>query len=294
MCLIHGWHYKHHNHVEYIGYILMSALRLYLAVWRTALVNATEYRVNFFTNTILTSLVAVCVGWYLWHAVYEQKAESIQLRAIPFSVMQAYIIAAVIFFRLSQPGRYERSASNEIRKGDLSKYLLKPIQHWWYVVSASMAERTAALVLVVGMVCVAIAIPAVYDTMQISFIGCVCAVPILLCAMMIRSCLSLAISYFAFWIDEVWTLHVIQDIAFVFLAGEWGPLSLLPEPFRTISSCLPFQFVSYVPAAMAVGMMSHEQMIFEIIKAVVWSALCFAFMRLLWHKGVKRFGAYGG
>ncbi len=272
----------------------MNALRLYFSVWRTALVNATEYRINFFTNTVLTLLVAVCVGWYLWQAVYEHKSGSSQLQGIPFSVMQSYIIAAVICFRLSQVGRYERNASDEIRQGDLNKYLLKPIAHWWYVLSASMAERTIAFLLVLAMTFTAFVVPTIREFVHLSLVGCLLAVPMILCAMVMRSSISLATSYLAFWMDEVWTLHVIQDIAFVLLAGEWGPLSLLPEPFRTISSWLPFQFISYVPAATAVGMISHEQALLEILKAIAWAFICYGGMRLLWRSGVHRFGAYGG
>jgi ABC-2 type transport system permease protein len=272
----------------------MKALSLYFAVWRTALVNATEYRINFFTNTVLATITAMLVGWYLWQAVYQAPSPATALQKIPFAVMQSYIVFGVIFFRLSQAGRYERNASDEIRQGDLNKYLLKPIAHWWYVISASMAERTAALLIVLVMVSISVLFVPTEYSVRMSVPGILLALPVLLCAMIIRSSLSLATSYIAFWIDEVWTLHVIQDIAFVFLAGEWGPLSLLPEPLRTLSSWLPFQAVSYVPSALATGMMPIESGCMELGKSFVWAILCFMLMRLLWIRGIARFGAYGG
>jgi ABC-2 type transport system permease protein len=272
-----------------------SRLRVYAAVWRTSLANAMEYRVNFLTTSAVGLVVAVLVNVYLWQAVYESaSSHDFAPGAYSASEMMTYIVLTTICFNITRPSRFERAASEEIRTGELSKYLLKPISHIGFVLAASCSERFVSVQMLV-LLGVLVGVPlALYANVTLSWAGCLWALPVLLCGMGLQMLLSLALSYLAFWLDETWTFHVIKDISFVFLSGALLPMTTLSPAFEQVAGWLPFQYLAYVPAALMMGKIGTWEALLLLCKAGVWVCVTFALTLMLWKRGIKRFGAFGG
>ena len=271
----------------------MSVFRKYFAVLRTGLSNSMEYRANFIMNNIFGLVVGAMVNMYLWKAVYNSTAQA-TIGNLTVWDMLAYIATASICARITQTGRTERNAAEEIRSGDLNKYLLKPISHSIYTLVSSFSERISALIFIVLLTLV-VGVPLAQGAgVQISIAGVVVALPILFCAMVINSLMSVAISYFAFWFDEVWTFHVVKDISLWFLSGQLLPMSALPETARAIAALLPFQYLAYVPAGLIIGKIPVAQAPLLLLGAIAWVAILGGITAMIWQRGLRRFGAYGG
>jgi ABC-2 type transport system permease protein len=184
--------------------------------------------------------------------------------------------------------------AEEIRTGELVRALLKPVPHIGYTLAMACAERLVALPVVLGAALGVVWVALPWVTVSVVLERLLWALPFLLCGMVVNFLLGLGISYLAFWLDEVWTLHVVKDISLWFLAGQLLPLSLLPEGLRQLSEWLPFQFVAYVPAGILSGLLPVEQLPAFGIRAVLWCGLLAAAVALLWRAGIRRFGGYGG
>jgi ABC-2 type transport system permease protein len=104
----------------------------------------------------------------------------------------------------------------------------------------------------------------------------------------------MAISYLAFWFEETWTFHVIFDISMWFLSGSLVPLDLLPDWLASASSFLPFQYLSYVPAALSAGLMPLNLALMHCAICFLWCIFTWLITRIIWHAGIRSFGAYGG
>ncbi len=252
-----------------------------------------EYRVNFFTTTLVATVVSAIVGMYLWQSVYD-SSQNFAVGTMTVTDMLIYIACATLCHNLTKPTKFERAASEEIRNGELSKYLLKPISHIGYALSAGFAERFVAAQLMM-LFALLVGLPLVYMyNVTLSPVGMLCALPVLICGMLIQSLIGLSLSYLAFWVDEVWTFHIIKDISFWLLGGLSLPMTALPLVWQTVADWLPFQYLAYIPAAMMTGKIAAIASVVYIVKAVAWVGVLVAVTVWVWKRGVERLGAYGG
>lgn len=267
--------------------------RPYRGVIRAGLANAVEYRTNFLIDTLAWLVVSAAVNMYLWYAVYESSSQT-TLASITLPQMLSYIVCATLCASICRKGRFERATGEEIRNGELNKYLVKPITHIGYVLAAATAERIVSLQLTVILVIV-VGVPLTLTAgVSLSWSGALCALPILLCGMMIHSLIALMLSYFAFWLDEVWTFHVVKDISFWFLSGQLLPLSTLPPDVLRVSNMLPFQYLAYIPASLIVGTIPASAALPYFAGAFVWMILLYGITLFVWKRGIMRYSAFGG
>lgn len=272
----------------------MRSWAVYGSVLRLGLSVALMYRANFLFTAGLTVVVGVSVQLFLWAAVYDWGRQA-SIAGIPFGQMALYIACATLSLGLTRSGRIERMVAEEIRTGELVRYLLKPMSHAPYVLTMALAERvvTFPVVLLAAFVALQAALPEVPTHLSLGErLGW--AVPFLVYGMVLNFLMGLGISYVAFWLDEVWTLHVVKDISLWFLSGQLVPLSLLPGGLRQLSEWLPFQYMAYVPAGILAGFIPGEMLPTLVVQGFGWCALLSGMVALLWRAGLRRFGAYGG
>lgn len=252
-----------------------------------------EYRANFLVNNLLGLVIGAAVNMYLWKAVFD-STKNLTIASMGLSEMLVYIATASLCARITESSRSVRNASEEIRSGELNKYLLKPISHAAYTLIGSFAERASSFAFVV-LLALVVGLPLAHSTgAHISAVGVLLALPILLCALVINSLISITISYLAFWFDEVWTFHVVKDISLWFLSGQLLPMSALPATARLAADVLPFQYLAYVPAGLIIGTISPAEFPMYLAGAVAWVGITAGATALIWYRGLARFGAYGG
>ncbi len=271
----------------------MRGLGLYLGVIRLGLSAALMYRANFLFTAGLTVVVGVSVQLFLWSAVYGWGQQR-SFAGVPFAEMVLYIACAALALGVTRGGRIERMVAEEIRTGELTRYLLKPISHTWYAFAMAVAERVVTVLIVPLLALGAMWVALPWLPAQLALERLVWAAPFLGLGMLLNFLMGLGISYLAFWMDEVWTLHVVKDISLWFLSGQLVPLMLLPSGLRELSEWLPFQYIAYVPAGILSGLVPFEHLPVFALRGLLWAALLWGAVALLWRLGLRRFGAYGG
>ena len=265
----------------------------YLAVLRVGISSALEYRFNFLFQLFVTLGIGIVVQVFLWNAVYESSTTTPQIGNFTKYTLLVYIAIAGIVATITKSGKAERSASDEIRLGTISKYLVKPISHIGYVVFSSVAERTATLVGTV-LILLVVGIPLfVYYSVPISFVNIIMAIPFVMVGIVTNILMGLLLSYLAFWVDETWTFHIIKDIAIWFLSGSLVPYSALPKTFETMFSYLPFQFLASTPALIITqGTTIHNYLIY-IALSIGWLVLLWLLCFVMFRVGIRFFAAFG-
>ncbi len=268
------------------------AIRKYTAVIRVGISKAMEYRTNFISNSFLWLIITVFVQVCLWQAVYASSSGHIAGSSV--SQMMLYIICASICLSLTYSGKVERAAAEEIRNGELNKYLLKPISHLLYTFASSLADRAFGFFFIVFLGTVIGISASVSGIISLSLAGCLLALLFVIFAVILRFLMSMIISYLAFWMDETWTFHVVLDISLWFLSGMMLPMSILPESVRRVSDILPFQYLAYIPAGFLSGRLSPESAFSIGGVGVLWIGILWGLTVFIWRRGVLKFGAYGG
>ncbi|NBO69529.1 MAG: hypothetical protein EBU66_03720 [Bacteroidetes bacterium] len=264
-------------------------MQTYLATFRSGLSSLLEYRMDYFSNSFLQLLVLIGVQYFLWNSVFAGRAQQ-QIGNYSSDSMFLYAIFAALYGVIIRSGRIEKNVSEEIRKGDLNKYLVKPISHLGFSAALAASDRIGVIV------ATGLLIPFIplLTNSSISVIGCAFSLVLVMNAIVMKFFISMSISYLAFWFEETWTFHVIFDISMWFLSGSLVPIDVLPSWLQSISTLLPFQYLSYVPAAFTIGTLSMNHAWHHLALSLCWCFVTWFITRLIWKSGIRSFGAYGG
>lgn len=264
-------------------------MRTYLATFRSGLSSLLEYRMDYFSNSFLSLVILIIVQYFLWNSVFSRRAQQ-NIGSYTPDLMFLYVIFASLYGVIIRSGRIEKNVSEEIRKGDLNKYLIKPISHLGFSGALAASDRIG----VIFSTCILIPFIPLFASSPISLEGCALSVLLVILAMTIKFFISMSISYLAFWFEETWTFHVIFDISMWFLSGSLVPLDVLPSWLQSISSILPFQYFGYVPAAFSVGQITMDHALQHLALCIAWCVLMWGMTKAIWSLGIRSFGAYGG
>ncbi len=79
-----------------------------------------------------------------------------------------------------------------------------------------------------------------------------------------------------------------------FLSGHMFPLDLMPAPLDWLIGLLPFQYLAYFPSAVALGKIQGEALAWGLVVQFAWVLLFLGLSRVLWVRGLVRYGGYGG
>ena len=72
------------------------------------------------------------------------------------------------------------------------------------------------------------------------------------------------------------------------------PLDMLPEPWRTLVSWLPLQYLAYFPSAVFLGKIQGMDLVRGILIQSGWVLVFAVGSRLLLHRGLRRYSGFGG
>jgi ABC-2 type transport system permease protein len=80
----------------------------------------------------------------------------------------------------------------------------------------------------------------------------------------------------------------------VFLSGAMLPLSILPAWILPVSNLLPFQYLGYIPSALASGTISIHHAPLYLSMSIVWCLIFWMITKSIWFLGMRKYGAFGG
>jgi ABC-2 type transport system permease protein len=78
------------------------------------------------------------------------------------------------------------------------------------------------------------------------------------------------------------------------LSGYLIPLSLFPHWLDRAARFLPFCYLQAFPVETLLGIRDRTQALVGLFMQLGWAALAWVALLLLWHRGLKRFAAFGG
>ena len=181
-----------------------------------------------------------------------------------------------------------------IREGEMNHRLARPLAPMHEAVADNLAykARTATIVLAAWVVAAAL-----WPAVRVPFEPgrwALAALAVLLAAA-IRFLNGYATGLLAFWTTRATALQELQFGVGLFLSGRIAPLSLLPSSVAAVAGVLWFPYVLAFP----VGVLTGEVAIPDALARgfagpLVWLAVWWGAYRLVWRRGIVRYGAVGG
>jgi ABC-2 type transport system permease protein len=268
------------------------ALRKYGKIAQVSLMERLTYRTDFVLSWSM-ELTSLLTGILLWEAIYEGAGQA-QLSGFDRREMIAYLLLVHMGRMFSRtPGLALRFAY-EIRHGTLKNYLLQPLDMFAYQFSRWAGYRLAYLAMSIFPYGVVLffcrnyfngfpGLPVVAAYVTASLLGLV-----------VSFCFEAAIGMAGFWFLEVTAFLYVVNAVNYFVSGQMLPLDLLPPFWAAALKLLPFQYLGYFPAVVFMGKVQGEELAYGLLIELAWGLVFFVLSRWLYHRGLRRYSAYGG
>jgi ABC-2 type transport system permease protein len=263
---------------------------LYRRVFAVGVQDTFVYRWNFVLRSLF-GVIPLIGTVFVWQAVCG-----------PGGTVSDYSISAVVFYfvgvllvdNLASPTEDEWRIAAEIREGQISSLLTKPLNHLAYRLTLFVAYRLLYSLLtlpVLGAVLWFLRADLSWPTDATTwlFFGLsVCG------SALIQFFIAYSLAMLAFWILEVSTLIFILYSFEYFLSGHVFPLDLLSPGIRGLVIWTPFPYELFFPVQILLERLDSKMLQHGFAIQWLWVCITAATARFLWTRGVKRYQAAGG
>jgi len=179
-----------------------------------------------------------------------------------------------------------------IRSGRMSALLLRPMLPIWKSLAENLSYKVATMgfVLPAWLLFIWLIRPAFAP--HAWQLGAAVLATILAGLLNFLMCYTMAL--ISFWATK---LDAVGEVWFglsMFFGGRVFPIDALPGPLEFIARTLPFQYVSALPAELAIGRVhTPSEALVGLAMQAVWLIVTLIVFRLMWAAAVKRHAAVG-
>ena len=106
--------------------------------------------------------------------------------------------------------------------------------------------------------------------------------------------MAAAIGYTAFWLTSIRAFDRLMWTLALLLSGRLVPVDVLPEWARAVSSVLWLRWSFDFPISVLIGPIGGRDLLIGFAMQALWVVLLIGIVRVIWRRGVRRYGAVGG
>lgn len=268
-------------------------MKKYLHVINVGFQNNLQYRFNYLTRTLF-SFIPLFAMLSLWRTVYADNAGAGGHTGFTQAQMIFYYLLVAVVDVFTAVNEDDWQIAADIREGNISQFLLKPVDYLWYRLCLFCSGRLAfismaAVPLAVFIFCFRQYFLAPPDGLAFGIFLFSLALTALL-----QFFISYAMAMLAFWLLEISTFIFIL-FAFEYLAsGHLFPLDLLPPVLKQILYFTPFPYQLYFPIQIYMGKVAGVDLWRGLAAQGFWVLAAYTFARFMWRRGIKKYSAFGG
>jgi ABC-2 type transport system permease protein len=180
---------------------------------------------------------------------------------------------------------------DRIRTGDLSPFLLRPQHPLVYEAGDIFAYRLQGTLLLVPVTAVLFLLSAARTNATPAAV--LCAMALIPLASLLRFLLDSTIAVFGFWVVRIDGLRGVYIMVMLLTNGQFAPIAQYPAWLRSVAHALPFWWTLGYPVELAVGRQPVSSVPHALAVLATWVVVAWIGLRMLWRRGVARYGAVG-
>jgi ABC-2 type transport system permease protein len=203
----------------------------------------------------------------------------------------AYYLVLVVVNQLTY-AQTNWTVGDEIRYGNLSTWLLRPMAPIFNVLSTELAGKVVYLsfTIPVALLLALLLKPEFSLTWQNGLLF----LPALIFAWALRFFWGYWLALLAFWATRADGLLALQDSLVFIMGGQVAPTRLLPPIIQIFSTILPFRYMAAFPVEVLTGQLVQSEILEGFIFQGFWLVIAVGLYALMWRNGVRRYEAVGG
>jgi len=271
-------------------------MKKYRHVLNIGIQNSLTYRFNFLARSLF-GLIPLMAMLYVWRTIYRGNAHKQGgdlVGTYTFAEMVSYYLLTTVVDALTAVNEDDWQIAADIKDGNISQFLLKPIDYLWYRFCLFLSGRitylaVTAVPLAIFIFCLRQYFVLPHDWMAFGLF----LVSVALTAML-QFFMSYTMAMLAFWVLEVSTFIFIL-FAFEYLAsGHLFPLDILPPWLERVLYFTPFPYQLYFPVSIYMGKTTGPELVRGLLIQLAWVAFMYVVARFAWKRGIKKYSAAGG
>ncbi len=236
----------------------------------------------------LVSFVFPLVMLAVWLAVVDQAGPVGGYGRGDF--ISYYLIGAVLYRLTSTFFAYQWD--RDIRTGDLSVKLLKPVDPIHDYLSQQLGWKALDLLILVPLATVAaLVVPGVHYALSparvLAFVFSV------VLGLAVNVLVGSAFGMISFWTTQSRNLFTLWFGVGQFLSGFIAPLTLFPSAMQRVAAVLPFRSTVGLPIEILMGRIGWPAAGRGLLVGVGWAVGALVLYRILWRFGLRRYEAVG-
>jgi len=263
----------------------------YLQVFSVGLQDTFVYRWNFLLRSFF-SIVPLIGTVFIWRAIFEARGRGIE--GYQYREMVFYFLLTVLVDNLVSPTEDEWRIAAEIRDGQISALIIKPLNHLAYRTSLFASYRSLYSLVTLPVVAFLFFCFREYLHLPVHAVTWPLFGLSVLMAAFLQFFVAYSLAMMAFWILEISTVVFIFYSFEYFLSGQVFPLDLLPHWMQAFVAYSPFTYEMFFPVQVYLERIQGAALARGLAFQCAWMIIAFFVARTLWRSGVKRYQAVGG
>lgn len=274
---------------------MTATWRTHWFILKTSIAERLAYRGDFVFATLVRFLPIV-TQVFLWGAIYgtfDGHSDRV-INDYRYGEMVAYYLLVMLGRAFSSMPGLTTGIARDIRDGSIKRFLTQPIDLLDYLLWHRMAHKLVYYLMAAGPFILVFWLCRDYFPHTPDVVTLLAVVAALAMSFLIGFFIESAMGLVAFWYLEVSSLVFVYMLLNYFLSGHMLPLDWLPSPYSDAILFLPFKYLAYVPAAIALGRYTPEALLQELCLELLWVLVLWRLNRWLLNRGLERYSAYGG
>jgi ABC-2 type transport system permease protein len=206
----------------------------------------------------------------------------------------AYFLIVLFLDGLVTPKDDEFRVAADIREGQISAFLVKPINYLLYRFSLFASSRLLFSAMTLPVFLVLLFFTASYFTWPSEVGLWLAAIWTIAMAALLQFFITISIALLAFWMLEISTVVFIVYSFEYMLSGKMFPLAFMPPFVQDILQWLPFPYELYFPVRVLMNLVHGADLWFGLGVQAFWVIVAAAAAQLMWRQGLRKYQAVGG
>jgi ABC-2 type transport system permease protein len=268
-------------------------VRKYWHVVNIGIQNSLAYRVNFLFRAVF-GFVPLLATIFLWRAIYAGKHTNTNLPDYTLVQMTSYYLFVTIVDAFTAVNEDDWQIAADIKDGNISQFLLKPIDYLWYRFCLFVSGRVTYLAVAAAPLTIFILCLHKYFVLPHNGVALALFLVSVALTALLQFFMSYTMAMLAFWVLEVSTFIFIL-FAFEYLAsGHLFPLDILPAWVERVLYFTPFPYQLFFPVSIYMGKTTGAELARGLVIQCLWVCAMYALARFAWKRGLKKYAAVGG
>jgi len=256
--------------------------------------NNLTYRFNFLTRTLF-GFIPLSAMLFLWESIYAGKPPgAATVATYTLSQMISYYLVVAVVDALTAVNEDDWQIAADIKDGNISQFLLKPVDYLWFRLCLFLAGRATYLMVAFVPLTLFILWQREHFVLPPNFATLGWFLFSVTLTALLQFFISYSMAMLAFWVLEVSTFIFIL-FAFEYIAsGHMFPLDILPPVVERVLFFTPFPYQLFFPVGIYMGKITGSELARGLLIQAGWVVAAYALARFAWQRGIKKYSAVGG